>query len=312
MGVSSPTTGWGSVPRLVLSLLVPVTVITVSRSLRGSHGGNDDNDGKCELIGTFSLITQAFLGLLCLSSLLVKRFYEYPMRRSWPVWLFDVLKQLIGALGVHIFNVLLAIVKTTKNPSVMTTDGDDEDLGDPCDWYFLNIVFDCTIGVFVLYHVFKVANRVCKKYLHITHIELGQYGPDERNPSFRAFLKQLTVYFTSLMVTKVILFGVMECFETQLLWFTSNVLLVWLDVYPDELEIFIVIFVVPIVMNCLQLILIDNFIQSQEVYRYNDRAHHSQRRHGNAEDEDEHQKTLLHGSGSGSEGEGADNYGTFA
>lgn len=306
MGVSS--TDWTSVPRLLLSLFLPVTAITVSRSLRKAPSG-EDNVGQCELIGTFSLITQACLGLLCLSSLLVKRFYELPMRRSWPVWVFDVLKQLIGALGVHIFNVLLAIVKTTKSPSMMAQGDEDEDLGDPCDWYFLNIVFDCTIGVFVLYHVFKVANRVCKKYLHITQIELGEYGPDEHKPSFRAFLKQLTVYFTSLMVTKVILFGVMECFETQLLWFTSHVLLVWLDVYPDEVEIFIVIFVVPIVMNCLQLILIDNFIQSQEVHRYNDRAHHGLWRRA-GDDADEHQKRLLNGSGS--EAEAAENYGTFA
>ena len=43
-------------------------------------------------------MTQAILGMLCLSSLLIKRFYEYPIRRTWPVWIFDVSKQLIGAL----------------------------------------------------------------------------------------------------------------------------------------------------------------------------------------------------------------------
>lgn len=248
------------IPMFVLSAILPV-----SFAVKGVSRGTNEGDGKCELIGTFSLITQAFLGLLCLSSLIIKRSYEYPVRRTWPVWLFDVLKQLIGALGVHVFNVLLSIIKTTPDIGSEGSDTPPPDAGmdDPCDWYFLNIVLDCTIGVYILYLVFKAMNKVCTQYLHITQIESGQYGPDANNPSTRAFLKQLAVYFTSLMITKFLLYGIVECFETQLLWFTSHVLLIWLDVYPDEFEIFIVMFVVPIFMNCLQLILIDNFIQNQ-------------------------------------------------
>ena len=285
------------IPISVISAILPVSFAT-QRTL---PSGSNDGDGKCELIGTFSLITQAFLGLLCLSSLIIKRSYEYPIRRTWPVWLFDVLKQLIGALGVHIFNVLLSIIKTTpdvlsvrkissvvasvvsstfnptsSNPSVPPP---DEGTHDPCDWYFLNIVLDCTIGVYVLYLVFKGLNKLCTKYLHMTQIESGKYGPDPNNPSTMAFLKQLVVYFTSLMITKILLYGIVECFETQLLWFTSHVLLIWLDVYPDEFEIFIVMFVVPVFMNCLQLVLIDNFIQNQMWSSANKRlynTHHNQ------------------------------------
>ncbi|KAG7663767.1 uncharacterized protein J8A68_002714 [[Candida] subhashii] len=240
----------------------------------------DDDDGKCELIGTFSLITQAFLGLLCLSSLIVKRFYEYPIRRTWQVWSFDVSKQLIGAFGVHMFNVILSVVKTapdeddgsgaTRKLFVRLVSnggnvggGDDDSTQDPCDWYFLSIVFDCTIGVYILYLVFKAFNKILRKHFHITQIESGEYGPDPNKPSFKAFFKQLGVYFISLMITKVILYGIVECFEQELLWITSHVLLVWLDQYPEEIEIFMVMFVVPIVMNCLQLVLIDNFIRNQ-------------------------------------------------
>ena len=232
----------------------------------------ESGGGKCELVGTFSLVTQAVLGLLCLSSLLIKRFYEYPIRRTWPVWAFDVSKQLIGALGVHVFNVLLSIIKTLPGMfTIFIRKNPPEDEDDPCDWYFLNIVFDCTIGVYILYLVFQGVNKVATKYLHITHIESGEYGPDPRRPSFRAYAKQLGIYFLSLMITKFILYGIVECFETQLLWITSHVLLVWLDEYPDEFEIFVVMFIVPIVLNCLQLILIDNFIQDQAIHRTNER-----------------------------------------
>lgn len=239
--------------------------------LTAIHFLQETDDGKCELIGTFSLLTQAVLGMFCLSSLIVKRFYEYPVRRTWAVWSFDVSKQLIGAMGVHVVNVLISILKAAEPVDPQPADPDD-DGDDPCDWYFLNIVFDCTIGVYVLYLVFKAVNKICKDYLHITHIESGRYG-DPAKPLFTAFFKQLGIYFWSLMITKAILYGFMELFERQLLWTTSHILLIWLDEYPDELEIFIVMFVVPIVMNCLQLVLIDNFIRNQWVARANHLDH---------------------------------------
>lgn len=250
----------------------------------GSGAGNSD-DGKCELIGTFSLFTQAVLGVLCVSSLLAKRyFYEYPIRRTWPVWCFDVSKQLIGAFGVHIFNVILSMLKTAPEFVLMMRrnrnggsnggnggdgggdggddDNDTSDNDDPCDWYFLSIVLDCTIGVYILYLVFKSMNYILKHYFRATQINSGEYG-NVNHPSFRAFAKQLAVYFSSLMITKIILYGIVEIFERQLLWITSHILLAWLDEYPDEFEIFMVMFIIPIVMNCLQLILIDNFIRNQ-------------------------------------------------
>ncbi|CUM67269.1 uncharacterized protein PRCAT00004962001 [Priceomyces carsonii] len=265
---------------LVLNIIVASLSLPISFATESKRKETNGDDGKCELVGTFSLLTQALLGLLCLSSLIVKRYYEYPLRRTWPVWLFDVLKQVIGAFGVHVFNIFLSIVKTRKDDSYSVIRGyngldnsDDNSEGDPCDWYFLNIVFDCTIGVYILYLVFKAANQICKKMFHMTQIESGIYGDDPRKPSYRAFFKQLAVYFLCLMVTKLIIYGLVECFESQLLWFTSHFLLVWLDEYPDEFEIFIVMFVVPVLMNCLQLVLIDNFIQNQVLAKANERVH---------------------------------------
>ncbi|CAI5756362.1 unnamed protein product [Candida verbasci] len=220
-------------------------------------------EGKCELIGSFSLFTQLLLGLLCLSSLVIKRIYfEYPIRRNFKIWCFDVSKQLIGAFGVHIFNITLSTLKTSDDLSNLILEEPDID-DDACDWYFLNIVLDCTIGVYILYLVFKFMNHICKDYFHITNIESGKYGNNLNSPSFKAFFKQLIIYFISLMITKVILYIGVEIFEYQLLWICKNILLYWLNDYSDEFEIFIVMFIIPIIMNCLQLILIDNFIRNQ-------------------------------------------------
>lgn len=254
-------------------------ILAVALFLKKSAPVADDDDGKCELVGTFSLLTQAFLGLLCMLSLIIKRFYEYPVRRSWRIWFFDVSKQVIGAFGVHVFNLLLSIMKAQPNMIATSEDCDSDGcLGDPCDWYFLSIVLDCTIGVYILYLVFSWVSWVCKEYFHITQIESGQYGSDPRKPSVRAYFKQLAVYFGSLMITKFILYGILECFESQLLWFTSHVLLVWLNDYPNEFEIFVVMFIVPVFMNCLQLVLVDSFIQNQVLHeaniRYSQTHHH--------------------------------------
>lgn len=234
---------------------------------------SNDSDGKCELVGTFSLLTQAFLGLLCLLSLIVKRFYEHPVRRTWQVWFYDVSKQVVGSLGVHVFNLILSILKSLPRVFVKSErepcEGSNECIGDPCDWYFLSIVLDCTIGVYILYLVLLLVSTICKDYIGITQIESGEYGPDDRHPSFKAFAKQLALYFGSLMITKFLLYGFVECFENQLLWITSHIILSWLDEYPNEFEIFIVMFVVPIFMNCLQLILVDNIIQNKTVHLLN-------------------------------------------
>lgn len=275
-------------PKFILGSL---NFLAFSLFIKSPKKAVGDDDGKCELVGTFSLLTQALLGLLCILSLIIKRFHEYPVRRTWRVWFFDVSKQVIGAFGVHVFNLLLSIMKTLPN-IVSSNDDCDSDgcLGDPCDWYFLSIVLDCTIGVYVLYIVFTGVSYTCKSYLHISEIDSGQYGSDPSKPSIRAYFKQLAIYFGSLMITKFVLYGILECFESQLLWFTSHILLVWLDDYPNEFEIFVVMFVVPIFMNCLQLVLVDNFIQNQVLHEANVRysqTHQQKLFHAPTESENE-------------------------
>lgn len=222
----------------------------------GKNAADSRDDNNCELVGTFSLVTQGILGLLCLLSLLVKRYYEYPMRRTWCVWFFDVLKQVLGAIGIHIFNVVLSVIKGYDILAIAFDDTKE----DPCDWYFLSIVFDCTVGVLIFYFVFTAVNIFCSEHLKMTQIESGKYGSDLNNPSMIAYIKQLAIYIGSLTVTKVIIYIIMECFDEQLLWITSHILLGWLDKYPDEITIFVVMFVVPVFMNCLQLVSVDSII----------------------------------------------------
>lgn len=251
--------------------IIALPLLLVAIITQNKHKApTDDDSSKCELFGTFSLITQGILGFLCISSLIAKRFYEFPIRRPWLVWFFDVSKQLIGAFGVHVFNVMLSLAPKNDDDLKPIVPPPDEIIDDdPCDWYFLNIMLDCTIGVCILYFIFKYVNLFCKKYLKLTNIESGNYG--DQTPSIKAYLKQLAIYSVSLIITKLSLYLLVKCFEQELLWITHNIILIWFVPYPPEFEIFIVMFVVPIVMNILQLILIDNFIQNQSTLNINQR-----------------------------------------
>merc|ERR1712048_193983 len=53
----------------------------------------------------------------------------------------DSSKQLFGAGLIHVLNLLFA--QRLQSHYMI--------LGDECDWYWINIVVDCTIGVFVNY-----------------------------------------------------------------------------------------------------------------------------------------------------------------
>ena len=112
----------------------------------------------CNLLGTVGVIVQSLLGLLAFSVLLfkvthasahkylllIKRYRENP-KRERKVWIFDLSKQGVAATLIHVFNVFFADYLTTH-----TTDKD------PCTWYFMNIIVDATLGLFIVWSLLKV------------------------------------------------------------------------------------------------------------------------------------------------------------
>lgn len=242
-------------------------------------------EGQCKLLGPFSLLIQSCLGLLSLSSLIYKRYKEYPNRRPWRVWFFDVSKQVFGAIGIHFLNLLLSILGGGNAPSTSLSYGpfsqsseelkaegiskvatilfyikDDLDDSNPCNWYFLNILFDTTIGVPILWGLLYVIFTLASK-AGIQGISSGQYGVP---PSLASYFKQLVLYFTGLLSMKLVVYILLmsvPLFEQIAEWLLST-----FDPLP-RLQVFMVTFVTPLVMNSLQYVLIDNIIQSPE-YRH--------------------------------------------
>ncbi|CCH45068.1 Vacuolar membrane protein [Wickerhamomyces ciferrii] len=211
-------------------------------------------DQECELLGPVSILIQSLLGLIAVSSLLLKRSYEHP-RRPWRVWFFDVSKQVFGALGIHLLNLTVSLLKSRRLLLALSDNGGDDDgeTGNQCDWYFLNLLMDTTIGVPILWFCLFFIYQVCE-ILGIKDIESGNYG---KPPRIVPYLKQLTIFFLAVVLMKGIIYLLLyiPIFIMYADWVLS-----WTDGFPN-LQIFLVMLVFPTLLNCFQYYVIDNIIK---------------------------------------------------
>lgn len=131
----------------------------------GKHRDNSNDDEQCQLLGPLALVIQATMGLIAILTLLFKRSRENPQRPLW-VWVFDVSKQIFGALGLHFINLLLSTNNASPSSAVAsplmtltsfvvsgnsTVKPEPEPGSSACTWYFLNMFLDTTIGIPVLW-----------------------------------------------------------------------------------------------------------------------------------------------------------------
>lgn len=217
----------------------------------------DDGTGKCELLGPFALLVQALLGVLALGSLVWKRYHEHPHRRPWVIWFFDVSKQVFGALLLHVLNLFLSMIRLKIGIATKKKVCDN-----PCDYYFLNILFDTTIGIPVLYFFIWAISGGCI-LAGLTGIQSGEYGSP---PRVTSYVKQLVIYMISLSMMKSSIYAIMVSFPiltTIAVWALSR-----LDKYPN-LQVGFVLLVFPLVMNVFQYYVVDNLIQSRKYYATN-------------------------------------------
>lgn len=247
---------------------------------------------NCQLLGPASLLVQCLMGISALALMLFKRNHEHP-RRKMEIWLFDIGKQIIGALGIHFINVGISVLKrhhkkkaylfisivgnlTKSVSSTREDDGSDEQ----CDWYFLNLLLDTTVGIPILWLAINCITYILQ-YLNIKNVESGNYFAEEENdiesqeseqPLITAFFKQLGIFTSSLIVMKICVYLVLNYFEDLAYWF-ANLILSWSDRWPD-LQVTLVMFVFPIILNCFQYFCVDNVIKlhSDDVNNYNSKS----------------------------------------
>lgn len=210
---------------------------------------------QCELLGPVSIVIQSLMALIVILSLVLKRFRE-KNPRPWKVWVYDVSKQIVGAMGVHFLNVVLSLIKS-KGVCLwfMTLITDPEGGGDDdeCKWYFISLFMDTTIGVPILYLCLLLTYQLCF-ILKITEIESGNYG---NPPRFVPYLKQLIIFIISLAMMKGLVFILLYF---PIFMFYAEWVLSWSDKWPN-LQLVLVMLVFPVILNCFQYYVIDNIIK---------------------------------------------------
>lgn len=154
-------------------------------------GGGDE---QCVLVGGFfEVFVQMFLLVTALGSLWLKRRFEKP-RRARLVWLCDVAKQCVGGSFIHVSNMVLSsFIATNANAGG----------GDPCAFYFVNFLVDCTLGICVVAVVHESTRKLWRKCRGGVKTDLDVIGDYGAPPSKRVFFSQLCLWIWALAVNKV-------------------------------------------------------------------------------------------------------------
>ena len=117
----------------------------------------------CHCVLKYFLIL-GILGSVALSFLIIKRYREpKERRRSWPVWIMDTSKQMLGMLFVHFANIAWASYIS------------DKFIGDACSLYLLSFLFDSSLGLIVIYISLQIVELVNTK-INWWMLSVGRYS----------------------------------------------------------------------------------------------------------------------------------------
>ncbi|KIW63010.1 hypothetical protein PV04_09892 [Phialophora macrospora] len=270
---------------------------------------DDENNGECKLLGSFAILVQAALGALALLSLVFKRWRERP-QRPLKVWSFDVSKQVVGSVLLHLLNLLMSMFSSGQigdgvvNATATTLGaGIEAYQPNPCSFYLLNLAIDTTLGIPILIGMLKILT-IGASYTPLANppesIESGRYGTP---PKARWWAKQCLLYFLGLIGMKICVFIIFQLCpwlgrvgDWALRWTEGN----------EAVQVAFVMFIFPLIMNALQYYIIDTFIKQKNGPQLENEEHGQRERseehgallsgdvpgHGRSIDEDEAFKAI--------------------
>ncbi|KAL3471701.1 vacuolar membrane protein-domain-containing protein [Aspergillus californicus] len=213
--------------------------------------GDDEDNGECKLLGPFSLLVQASLGLLALLSLVYKRWRERP-QRPVKVWAFDASKQVSGSSMLHLLNLVMSLFSAGQFEIT------SKYKPNPCSFYLLNLGIDTTLGIPILIFILHFLNRLAV-YTPLAYppesIESGNYGEP---PRVAWWFKQSVIYFMGLLGMKICVFFLIQM--VPLIVKVGDWALRWTE-GNTAVQIIFVMLLFPVIMNAIQYYIIDIFIK---------------------------------------------------
>jgi len=203
------------------------------------------------------LLGAALQGLLFLGvcvALLWKKTFDVPPR-SWPVFLADSSKQIVGAGWLHALNMLCSWGLERHVRS-----------GDACDWYFVNVVVDCTLGVALECLLLRAWSDFIARFgtLQLSaalqsgnYYEPVGYGEDARFQA-ASYAKQLALWLFVVTQMKAL---ILLLFLAARGFFLEAADAVLGAIPSAEAKLVVVMVAVPFAMNVLQVCLVDSFLK---------------------------------------------------
>mmetsp|Transcript_11207 Transcript_11207/g.38184 ORF Transcript_11207/g.38184 Transcript_11207/m.38184 type:complete len:286 (-) Transcript_11207:182-1039(-) len=217
---------------------------------------------ECSLLDTWGIAIQGLLGVGALSTLLYKRQLEVP-RRPRLIWFYDASKQAFSSGLGHMLNVALSERVLVRLHATLTS---------PCAWYLVNLVLDTTLGTVVAYYVLRAAEASaaacadcappsCSSALSDA-AATGHYGSP---PSCQRWSLQVVLWMVVIVLVKAVIATVILIAAAPL--HAAGVLLLAPFAALPRLRVFLVVLVIPLVLNVMQIWIQDNFLQLGGAYR---------------------------------------------
>uniref|UniRef100_A0A674M8Y5 STIM activating enhance n=2 Tax=Takifugu TaxID=31032 RepID=A0A674M8Y5_TAKRU len=198
------------------------------------------NTRGCEngaFMDSFGIFLQGLLAVVAFSTLMLKRFREPKHeRRPWRIWFLDTSKQAIGMLFIHFANVYL---------SDLTEE-------DPCSLYLINFLLDASLGMLFIYAGVRAVSAVVE-WRQWDSLRFGEYGEPVK---CTAWLGQCVLYIFIMMFEKVVIMLVLLIPEWKKLALLN-------PIQNPDLELAIVMLIVPFFVNALMFWVVDNFLMKK-------------------------------------------------
>lgn len=215
----------------------------------------EENNSKCEMFGGFGFLIQAILGAAAFSILIVKRYIEKP-RRPWKIWFYDVAKQIISSLVLHLFNLIISAILSS-----------DEKDADACVWYFVTVVLDCTLGAFLSYILMWLMDGIANSS-DWTILKTGLYYEEymEGNKKcykldWKKYGSQLGVWLVITLIVKIILLIMLKICKL----FLVNLGTFFLSPFSNaKVRLVMVMIIFPVILNALYFWVVDNILKLKE------------------------------------------------
>lgn len=197
--------------------------------------------------GLFGAAVQCLLFLTSATVLVLKKLRE-KSDRTWRVFMLDSSKQVLGAGFVHVLNMVLSTIL-----------GNDME-GDACDWYWMHIMLDTTLGVFLEYlWLLALIKLLVRLTGDMSSFRFGEYTDAAGRVDRIIYAKQLGVWLSCIIGMKLIVVTLLVFFLNEFV-FVARMFLLAVS-WNTHLKLICVMLVTPCCMNSIQFWLTDNFIQ---------------------------------------------------